>query len=183
MANGTLKVQNIETSSGSGTITLGQSGETITAPTGVTVSGGISNKDYFAAKLSSNQAYTNNVVAIIQFDATLFDTGSNFDTSNYYYVIPTAGKYFFSTGVYAEDSGDFDKTEIWIKKNGNQTQLNCVLDANGDEFQTTKWGISGIIDCAVNDEISVYARQRNSSGGNYISGDTNTFFQGFRIIG
>jgi len=29
MANGTLKVQNIETSSGSGTITLGQSGETI----------------------------------------------------------------------------------------------------------------------------------------------------------
>lgn len=30
MANGTLKVQNIETSSGSGTITLGQSGETIT---------------------------------------------------------------------------------------------------------------------------------------------------------
>jgi len=29
MANGTLKVQNIETSSGSGTITLGQSGETL----------------------------------------------------------------------------------------------------------------------------------------------------------
>ena len=29
MANGTLKVQNIETSSGSGTITLGQSGETV----------------------------------------------------------------------------------------------------------------------------------------------------------
>ncbi len=31
MANGTLKVQNIQTSSGSGTITLGQSGETITS--------------------------------------------------------------------------------------------------------------------------------------------------------
>ena len=29
MANGTLKVSNIQTSSGSGTITLGQSGETI----------------------------------------------------------------------------------------------------------------------------------------------------------
>ena len=33
MANGTLKVSNIQTSSGSGTITLGQSGETI-APSG-----------------------------------------------------------------------------------------------------------------------------------------------------
>ena len=29
MANGTLKVSNIQTSSGSGTITIGQSGETI----------------------------------------------------------------------------------------------------------------------------------------------------------
>ena len=29
MANGTLKVSNIQTSSGSGTITIGQSGETV----------------------------------------------------------------------------------------------------------------------------------------------------------
>ena len=34
MANGTLKVSNIQTSSGSGTITLGQSGETISVPSG-----------------------------------------------------------------------------------------------------------------------------------------------------
>ena len=38
MANGTLKVSNIETSSGSGTITIGQSGETVTIPSGVTIS-------------------------------------------------------------------------------------------------------------------------------------------------
>jgi len=37
MANGTLKVSNIETSSGSGTITLGQSGETVTIPSGCTI--------------------------------------------------------------------------------------------------------------------------------------------------
>lgn len=39
MANGTLKVSNIQTSSGTGTITLGQSGETVTVPSGVTMSG------------------------------------------------------------------------------------------------------------------------------------------------
>ncbi len=39
MANGTLKVSNIQTSSGSGTITIGQSGETVTIPTGVTMTG------------------------------------------------------------------------------------------------------------------------------------------------
>ena len=39
MADGTLKVGTITTSSGSGTITLGQSGETISVPSGVTMSG------------------------------------------------------------------------------------------------------------------------------------------------
>ena len=37
MANGTLKVSNIQTSSGSGTITIGQSGETISIPSGCTI--------------------------------------------------------------------------------------------------------------------------------------------------
>ena len=37
MANGTLKVSNIQTSSGSGTITLGQSGETVNIPSGATI--------------------------------------------------------------------------------------------------------------------------------------------------
>jgi len=45
MANGTLKVQNIETSSGSGTITLGQSGETIALGSGVVNKVGISEMD------------------------------------------------------------------------------------------------------------------------------------------
>jgi hypothetical protein len=39
MADGTLKVGTITTSSGSGTITLGQSGETIAIPSGVTMTG------------------------------------------------------------------------------------------------------------------------------------------------
>jgi len=37
MADGTLKVGTITTSSGSGTITLGQSGETVTIPSGATI--------------------------------------------------------------------------------------------------------------------------------------------------
>jgi hypothetical protein len=64
MANGTLKVSNIETSSGSGTITIGQSGETITVPSGATINlssatqtgvGGV-NTPAFEARLSSGHA-------------------------------------------------------------------------------------------------------------------------------
>ena len=56
MADGTLKVGQIITSSGSGTITLGQSGETVTIPTGATITnsgtatgfgGGITEADMF----------------------------------------------------------------------------------------------------------------------------------------
>ena len=55
MANGTLKVENIQTSSGSGTITLGQSGETITVPTGVTLdtTSATQNRPAFQAGISS----------------------------------------------------------------------------------------------------------------------------------
>ena len=53
MANGTLKVENIQTSSGSGTITLGQSGETVTIPTGTTVSGLMSNTPAFHVNTAS----------------------------------------------------------------------------------------------------------------------------------
>ena len=41
MADGTLKVGTIQTSSGTGTITLGQSGETLAAGTGVTIGSGL----------------------------------------------------------------------------------------------------------------------------------------------
>ncbi len=70
MANGTLKVSNIETSSGSGTITIGQSGETVTVPSGVTITnsgtatgfGGITEADLFMLtsdlSLSANTATT-----------------------------------------------------------------------------------------------------------------------------
>ena len=67
MANGTLKVSNIETSSGSGTITLGQSGETITIPSGATVSGAGANTPSFFAYLggSGGQSISDNTITKI----------------------------------------------------------------------------------------------------------------------
>ena len=54
MADGTLKVGTITTSSGSGTITIGQSGETVTIPSGCTVTNsgtatgfGFTNDEFF----------------------------------------------------------------------------------------------------------------------------------------
>ena len=85
MANGTLKVENIQTSSGSGTITLGQSGETITIPNTATVSGAMSNTPAFRAVNSANQTLSTGTWTKINFDTVEFSTGT-YDTSNTRYV-------------------------------------------------------------------------------------------------
>jgi hypothetical protein len=79
MADGTLKVGTITTSSGSGTITLGQSGETITVPSGATttLTDGISGDLKFNSGFGSvTTAY--GVRAWVKFDAigTLTVNGS-----------------------------------------------------------------------------------------------------------
>jgi hypothetical protein len=79
MANGTLKVENIQTSSGSGTITLGQSGETITIPTGTTVSGAMANTPSFSAY--GSVSVPNTTFTKVTCDTEEFDTNSNYDNS------------------------------------------------------------------------------------------------------
>ena len=79
MADGTLKVGTITTSSGSGTITLGQSGETVTVPSGATttLTDGISGDLKFNSGFGSvTTAY--GVRAWVKFDAigTLTVNGS-----------------------------------------------------------------------------------------------------------
>ena len=100
MADGTLKVGTITTSSGSGTITLGQSGETITIPSGATVSGAMSNTPAFSAYLTSDQTLTDATATKIQFTGEEYDTANAYDnSSNYRFTVPSgqAGKYLSVT--------------------------------------------------------------------------------------
>ena len=75
MADGTLKVGTITTSSGSGTITLGQSGETITIPSGATVSGAGANTPAFEAKRSANQTASAAAFTKMELNTVLYNTG------------------------------------------------------------------------------------------------------------
>ena len=71
MANGTLKVSNIQTSSGSGTITLGQSGETITIASGVTQTVAV-NTPAFEAMITSEQNPSGGTDTLINFDNEIY---------------------------------------------------------------------------------------------------------------
>jgi hypothetical protein len=126
MANGTLKVENIQTSSGSGTITLGQSGETITVPTGVTVGGNISNTPAFEARLSSAQTVSDSTDTKAQIDNILFDTDNCYDnTTNYRFTPTVAGKYFIygNISAFSQNASQLNIARCSIYKNGSVVKV------------------------------------------------------------
>ena len=78
---GTIKTTNIETISGSGTLTIGTSGETIALGTGVVQS----NMLYpaFMVKLSGTQNITTATWTKVTFDSEVFDTDSAFASNKF----------------------------------------------------------------------------------------------------
>ena len=99
MANGTLKVSNIQTSSGSGTITLGQSGETVTIASGATQTGvGITQHDYWRATdnntFSSVNTWTHLATGFAQYSPNgVGKIGSGLTESSGTFSFPSTGFY------------------------------------------------------------------------------------------
>jgi len=94
MANGTLKVGTLTTSSGSGNITIGS---------GVTLQ---SNVPAFFAFKDSNSNVTDSVFTAVVCNVETLDTDNGYDTSTGKYTVPTAGKYSVSFGVFGKADGN-----------------------------------------------------------------------------
>ena len=170
MANGTLKVSNIETSSGSGTITIGQSGETISIPSGVTQTniGGLMTPAFQGYYSSSYQTVSDNTDTKLTIDTEEFDTNSAFDTSTSRFTIPSgqAGKYFLYTKFYSYSSNDTGRQcEIYIYKNGS------LIDQTENQYRLTQDNIVGgalytsyISDASAGDYFEAYGNFNVNSG-------------------
>jgi len=178
MANGTLKVSNIETSSGSGTITLGQSGETITVPSGATLNlsnatqtgvGG-ANTPMAAGYLTSNQTVSDNTPTKVQFNAEYYDTDSAYDKdTNYRFTVPSGkgGKYFIHAAVYGfGNNNDERELGLDIYKNGavirRQYMGNSGFSTGAPSAATIT--ATTIADLSASDYIEFYAFVNVDSG-------------------
>jgi hypothetical protein len=140
MADGILKVGTITTSSGSGTITLGQSGETITIPSGATLTnsgtatgfGGITMADQWrmTSNVTSNQSPITNVE---QVDNTAQGTlGSAMTQSSGIFTFPETGIYRVTFSAYGATSGsDNVGLELYVTTdNTNYTNTAQCYDGN-----------------------------------------------------
>jgi hypothetical protein len=180
MADGTLKVGTITTSSGSGTITIGQSGETVSFPTGVNLSGnGITNTPSFAA--TATHTLTTGVLEKITFDTEIYDTNNAYDaTTNFRFTVPSnqAGKYIFY-GQFLTSSvvDDGNLVGVYIYKNGSSFLR--MYDWSPATNKAVGASVSTVLDLVESDYIEIYGYQ--DSGTN--STLSNTMFYGYKLLG
>jgi len=187
MADGTLKVGTITTSSGSGTITLGQSGETVNIPSGTTVSGAVANTPMFLAVPSSNQSVSNTTNTLITFGTEVIDTDSAFASNKF--TVPTGegGKYFLYSSVRVNDMADGKEVQLSFKKNGGYnfaiggvdyySVTNSVQGATGSIYFTHS--LIAVLAAGDYIENAIYHNHGSSRDINY----TYTRFGGYKLIG
>ena len=191
----TLKVDTILKRTGTGTITVGQSGDTISVPSGATLSvagstsGLPDNTPSFYAALTSSQTISDNTITKIQFNTEVWDTDSAYDNStNYRFTVPSgeAGKYCFMFQGAINIARDYQIT-IYLKKNGSFIGTEFILTNGYQPSSSTNMGATyhHILDLSASDYVEVFAKlNNNGSSSNFLFGDNfTTFFTGYKLNG
>ena len=178
MADGTLKVGTITTSSGSGTITLGQSGETISIGSGVTNNVGFVNYGA-SAYMSGTQVIGTGAATKVSLNAEYYDENSEFDTSTNRYTASETGKYYIFGGV--GENGQTGTSVIWtpyIYKNGSE----LIRGSQTTDYAVSYWFPVGGLITTLNatDYIELYIFHNKGSNAT-INGDSNTILTILRI--
>ena len=111
-------------STNTNTITLGTSGDTITVPSGASLSvpsGGLSGQNYpaFQAYQGSSQTISNTTNTKAEIDTEEFDTDNCYNTSTYRFTPTVAGKYFVYAQLSLYGASDVDLARTQIYKNGS----------------------------------------------------------------
>ena len=192
MANGTLKVSNIQTSSGSGTITLGQSGETIALGSGASQTLAANTPAFSVYASSGVSSISSGTATLVPFNTENYDTDSAFDNTsgNYKFTVPSgkAGKYFFQASILNSGQANND---LWIirtqlRKNGSvvfKPEWRFAQgSSNGEEVHSFNGQVQGCLDLAVGDYVQIYSETYGkTSGYNISSGQSSVWFTGFKL--
>ena len=176
---GTLKTTNIQTITGSGTLTLGTSGETLALGSGVT-----SNILYpaFEAYQTTTQALTTLTITKAQLGTERFDTDNCYDNSTNYRFTPTvAGKYYVYTQILLYGTSDLDRARTFIYKNGSSYARGTVDPVNSTPMNQTSVGVSQVIDMnGSSDYLEIFVEAQGAATLNIPNG-FDSYFGAYRI--
>jgi len=172
---GTIKTTNIEPIADNGTVTLGSSGDTITIPSGVTITnngtqtgfGGV-NTPAFEANLSAEQSASDDVFTKMDFDEEVFDTDGAYDhTTNQRFTVPSgkAGKYHIYSNVVLGTSQNTDLVDakLLIYKNGS-VYSRTIMNNETNYTRYTQLSVASTMVLSVGDYVEIYAQVNRASG-------------------
>ena len=177
-----LKVDTIQNTGGNNLITTDSNTTSLKNPNGTT---GLSidsagrmltpARPAFHAKKSGSAAWqslggTSQVT--IPFDSTNYNVGGHYNTSNYRFVVPVAGIYFFHAQIYHDANSYF---QVRLKLNGNDR----VFSQNREQGTTKCATIS--YQFAVNDYVEVTGLTSNSDSDDWYSASTYSYFCGHLV--
>ena len=186
----TIEVNTIKPISGSSTVTLGESGDTIALASGASQTLAKATPA-FEVKMSTAVNVSSGSWTKVVLDSEDLDSDGAFDSStNYRFTVPSgeAGKYFlYSSLVCKNASNALYQSQHAIYKNGSALISQANEDSESDTafIQTT---LHIIADLAVGDYIELYGNPYSFSGQNSFftnSGGTNRYCHlgGFKLIG
>jgi len=189
----TLKVDTILKRTGTGTITVGQSGDTITIPSGATLnaagstSGLPDNTPAFFAYADASQTVSSSTNTLVTLDNESYDTDNAFASSRFTVPSGEAGKYFFHGQIdcHANNVSENSISNALLYKNGS-TILESVVDFRNNQGRRVSVLATVILDLAVGDYIELYGNILDTSGSPTFYSTTNTFFTfltGYKLIG
>jgi hypothetical protein len=187
-----IEVDAIEPQSGT-SLTLGASGDTITIPSGATLTnsgtatgfGGV-NTPSFLAYISADQSISDATATKAQFNTEVFDVGSCYDNAtNYRFTPNVAGKYMiFSNLLFQLNDYGIYNASIEIFKNGSQYTFSNNAFGTGASLINSVY-VSHIIEFNGSSdyvEIFGYLERHTSSGNKFENGNKSSYFGAYKII-
>ena len=110
--------------------------------------------------------------AVMPFNTTQHNVGNHYNTSNYRFVAPVNGVYYFTSQVYHDGNTQLQHR---IRLNGS------ALTFSNNRTQGTSVGASVTIQLSVNDYVDVTAKISNSDATDWFADPSYAFLCGFLI--
>ena len=175
-----------QSSQGSGTITLGASGETVALASGASQTMAV-NTPAFEAYDESFQSVSDETYTKLDVATENFDTNNNFDNSTMRFTPTVAGKYFFYAKSDCDATGyeDLRDAHVAFYKNGSiLTYTNARFFQGGNTSSggtvATPFTSAVLTLNGSSDYVEVYVKINSQDGSN--GSATNSIFGGYKII-
>jgi len=192
----TLEVNKITPQGVATEVTLGDSGDTFTIPSGVTLTNngtvtgiGGTNTPYWCARETSLQTINHNTVTKLTLATEILDSNNAYDTGNSRFTVPTGqgGDYFvwLQIDLYDADSDITNLTGI-IYKNGSTIISKVYTDfSNGSVPSHAHMYVSTMLTLNPTDYIEYYLNMTTSNGSTAQSygAEFGTQAGGYKLIG